>query len=309
VPITPAPVSNSRIDVVYFKQNESASPYSDIDNTPVLTVAAGTAAPIPSKPSIPTGAVELATVLVPAGVSATNAGGVVITQNFQYTTTTGGTIWVRNAVELAALTQYSADTRALQIDTGLSYRFVGGSWVSESVGQRLVVPSSVSGGSVSASGVVTVSAGSTVAIRGVFAAPFTKHLVVLECESASVASQLTMQLATGGTALTSGYYAQSMFSVAGSTSAGAGPTSNAAAFPITVSASAAGHFVLLWVTGAATTATKLVSASITDIVAGTGPTVGTMAGSNGDGSVRDGLVIIPSSGTWSGRVSIYALAS
>jgi len=34
-----------------------------------------------------------------------------------------------------------------------------------------------------------------------------------------------------------------------------------------------------------------------------------MAGSNGDGSVRDGLVIIPSSGTWSGRVSIYALAS
>lgn len=107
VTIDAAPGSNSRIDVVYFKQNESASPYSDANDNPIFGVGKGTAAPSPSKPTIPTGAVELATILIPSGVSATNAGGVVITQTFQYTTVAGGILWVRNQTERAALAAWS----------------------------------------------------------------------------------------------------------------------------------------------------------------------------------------------------------
>src|SRR3546814_20793599 len=102
--ITTAPVSNSRIDVVYVKQNESAAPMSDGADTAVIAVVAGTAAASPVKPAIPTGALELATVLVPSGVTATNAGGVVITQTAPFTATAGGVVYVRNATERDAWT-------------------------------------------------------------------------------------------------------------------------------------------------------------------------------------------------------------
>jgi len=103
VTIATAPASNSRIDVVYVKQNENAAPATDADNSLQLTVATGIPAASPSKPSIPTGAVELATVLMPAGKTATNQSGVVITQTFQYTTLTGGILYCRTTAEMNAL--------------------------------------------------------------------------------------------------------------------------------------------------------------------------------------------------------------
>ena len=130
VPIGAAPASNSRIAVVYFKQNESAAPYSDANDLPVLAVVAGTAAPAPVKPALPAGAVELATVLVPAGVAATNAGGVVITQTFLYTTTSGGAVWLRSAIEMAAWSP-AAGALAYRIDDGRVYVRRGGAWTVE----------------------------------------------------------------------------------------------------------------------------------------------------------------------------------
>ncbi len=128
VTIEAAPVSNSRIDVVYFKQNESASPYSDANNSPVIEVSKGTAGAIPVKPSIPSGATELATVLIPSGVSATNAGGVVITQTYPYTALTGTALWVRNSTERGALGTYTTGARVLQLDTMVTYRYDGSAW-------------------------------------------------------------------------------------------------------------------------------------------------------------------------------------
>lgn len=128
VSVDAAPGSNSRIDVVYFKQNESASPYSDANDNPIFGVEKGTAGAVPVKPTVPTGAVELATVLIPAGVSATNAGGVVITQTFQYTALTGTPLWVRNSTERSALGTYAAGTLALQLDTMVTYRHSGSGW-------------------------------------------------------------------------------------------------------------------------------------------------------------------------------------
>ncbi len=94
VTIAAAPVSNSRIDVVYMKQNESGAPMSDGSTTTVILAQTGVAAPSPVKPAIPSGALELATVTVPTGVTATTGVGVVITQTAPFTAAAGGIVWL-----------------------------------------------------------------------------------------------------------------------------------------------------------------------------------------------------------------------
>lgn len=82
VPLQAAPSANSRIDVVYVKQRETRAPMSDDSDFPVFGVAKGIVATTPVAPSVPAGALALAQVLLPAGVSNTAAGGVVITQTY-----------------------------------------------------------------------------------------------------------------------------------------------------------------------------------------------------------------------------------
>lgn len=129
VPIATAPASNSRIDVVYVKQNENAAPATDADNSLVLAAVTGTPAASPTKPALPVGAVELATVLVPAGKTATNQSGVVITSTNAYTATTGGLVWVRNQTELAAWAPPDGN-QAWSIADQTVYLRTGGAWVS-----------------------------------------------------------------------------------------------------------------------------------------------------------------------------------
>jgi hypothetical protein len=115
--------------VLYFKQNESASPYGDADNLPKFGVVTGTAAPVPTKPALTVaGAVELATITIPSTATTTLSAGVVITQTSQYTATTGGTVLFRTTAERDLFT--AADgTGALLIDTGAVQLRSGGTWV------------------------------------------------------------------------------------------------------------------------------------------------------------------------------------
>ena len=97
-----APASNSRIDVLYFKQNENGyGGFADGVNTPIFGVATGVAAASPTKPSIAgiAGAVELTTITIPSTATATNSSGVVITQTFQFTAATGGTLLFRTTAD------------------------------------------------------------------------------------------------------------------------------------------------------------------------------------------------------------------
>ncbi|KAB1659017.1 hypothetical protein [Pseudoclavibacter sp. CFCC 11306] len=64
------PSSGSRIDVVWAKPNDPSQ--GDANADVVLGVTKGAAASTPSKPTIPTGAVELRTFLVPQGASKTS---------------------------------------------------------------------------------------------------------------------------------------------------------------------------------------------------------------------------------------------
>jgi hypothetical protein len=118
VNIAAAPAANSRIDVVYVKQNDTASTISPDGTTgDVYAVAQGTAAATPAKPAIPVGAEELATITVAAGATATNGAGVTITNTARLTTGRGAPVPVRNAAERDALTSYPG-LKVFRIDLG-----------------------------------------------------------------------------------------------------------------------------------------------------------------------------------------------
>lgn len=90
VSTTAAPGSNSRIDLIVHWQREF-----QIDGTnsaPQIFVVQGTAGAVPVAPSLSAypGAIELARATVNTGATATNGGGVTITQTFPMTCAVGG---------------------------------------------------------------------------------------------------------------------------------------------------------------------------------------------------------------------------
>lgn len=125
VPVTAAPVSNSRIDVLWVKQNDNTT--GDADSLPTFGVTPGVAAASPSKPAIPTGALELATLRIYSGTTATNGGSNVLTNTYQMTAARRGVVPVRNSADLAAWAPEDG-ARTFRIDNGFTYERVGGVW-------------------------------------------------------------------------------------------------------------------------------------------------------------------------------------
>jgi hypothetical protein len=122
VNVATAPATGqSRIDVVWVKQNDSTQ--GDADNLAVYQITAGVAASTGSqtKPAIPTGALELATLLVGAGQTSTNA--MTLTQTFGYTGVTGAIIPFPTLAQLKAWTPENV-TYARSIQAGNSIVYV-----------------------------------------------------------------------------------------------------------------------------------------------------------------------------------------
>lgn len=148
-----SPGSGTNYYVIYAKQNESTAPGTDASNTKVFGAQLSTASFAAARAAMPTGALELATVQMPTGKTATNNAGVTITQTFLYTAAEGGVVWVRNSTERDAWTPLDG-AQVFQIDTGKLMIRSGGAWV------RLVP---AGGGAVSsstnASGEITITHG------------------------------------------------------------------------------------------------------------------------------------------------------
>lgn len=111
VPTTAAPGSNSRIDIIWTKQNDQSK--GDADNLAIVGCSQGVAAPVPSAPTIPVGALELARATVPALVTGTSSAS--ITQTFQYTALRGAPVPVRNDAERG--TGLAVGSRVKRLDT------------------------------------------------------------------------------------------------------------------------------------------------------------------------------------------------
>lgn len=128
VSLAASPSANSRIDVVYVKQNESRSPMSDGSDVPMFGVVKGTAAATPVAPSVPAGALALAQVLLPAGVSNTAAGGVVITQTYIGAALKGDMLRVWTSAQRDALTHVPEGTVLHNVADGCDYVRKGNKW-------------------------------------------------------------------------------------------------------------------------------------------------------------------------------------
>lgn len=129
VPLNAAPSANSRIDVVYVKQNETRSPMSDSSDVPEFGVVKGTAAAVPVAPAVPAGALALAQVLLPAGVSNTAAGGVVITQTYIGAAMKGDMLLVQTSAQRDAMTMVPDGTLLHNVADNCDYvRTPSGKW-------------------------------------------------------------------------------------------------------------------------------------------------------------------------------------
>lgn len=102
VTITAAPISNSRIDAIWVKHNDNTQ--GDADSLPVFGVTAGTAAAVPVKPAVPTGATELGTIRVYSGTTAANGGSNTTTDTFAMTAARGAAVPFRTKADLDAWT-------------------------------------------------------------------------------------------------------------------------------------------------------------------------------------------------------------
>lgn len=128
VPLNAAPSANSRIDVVYVKQHETRSPMSDSSNVPAFGVVKGTTAAVPVAPAVPDGALALAQVLVPAGVSNTAAAGVVITQTYIGAAMKGDMLRVWTSAQRDALTKVPEGTLLHNVADSCDYVRKGSKW-------------------------------------------------------------------------------------------------------------------------------------------------------------------------------------
>lgn len=107
-----APVSGSRIDVIWVKQNDQSK--GDADNQAIAGVTRGAPDTIPVPPAIPEGALELAQATVSAGV--TQAIDVSIVQTFRHAALRGNPIPVRNDAERAEITAPRLDQEVRRLD-------------------------------------------------------------------------------------------------------------------------------------------------------------------------------------------------
>lgn len=185
---TAAPGSNSRYDVVYLWQREFA--LDGTDSNPVIGVVQGTAAASPTVPSLSgfPGAIELARIIVPAGITATTSA--TITQTAPFTTVDGGTIPFRNTTERDAWSGVVTPVtrqRARDISTGIEYVWNGTAWAS---------PTILASGS--------LSAVSSFNIDGLTGA--SGYEIIINLPTASAANSLACRVRASGTADTSANY-------------------------------------------------------------------------------------------------------
>lgn len=123
VATTAAPGANSRIDVIWVRSQFVQ--HADANNDVVFGVTQGTAGAVPTKPTIPSGALELATAEILSTTTTTATA--VITQSHPYTAASGAVVWLRNALDTWAAPD---GARAYRMDLGRVMDRVAGVWVS-----------------------------------------------------------------------------------------------------------------------------------------------------------------------------------
>lgn len=202
VALAAAPSSNSRIDVVWVRPQFVVS--GDAANVPLFGATTGTAASIPTKPAIPAGALELATVRIPSTATTTQSSGVQITQTAPYTAAAGGTLVFRNDSEMGAFIPV-AGTTGFRLDTRQMWAYDGSNWTLAQAGLVLIRPGAVTGGSLDAQGTVLVGNTSSVRIDDAFSSRYRHYRAVVNLRAEQM-SGLRLYWTSGGVDRTDSVY-------------------------------------------------------------------------------------------------------
>lgn len=120
------PVSNSHIVVIYAKAYDAFA--GDANSLPVIETVTGAAAGSPVKPALPTGAEELATLLVPSTATSTQSAGVVLTNTYKMTAMRGGVVPFRTKTDLDLWNTAAELQLAFVIASKRLAQFIGGAW-------------------------------------------------------------------------------------------------------------------------------------------------------------------------------------
>jgi hypothetical protein len=131
VKLDAAPTANSRIDAIYVKQQETASPISDSADGPIFGKVTGTPSTSSTPPAVPSGAMRLADVTIPSTATSTSSSGVTITQRYPYTVSAGGLMQFRVADDMNSWN--APDGYRARLLDGTEYRRVNGAWTATSV--------------------------------------------------------------------------------------------------------------------------------------------------------------------------------
>lgn len=124
--------TNPRKDIVIMRIFDHDEDASGLRHA-ITQYIAGVAAPSPSEPAVPAGAMKLATLDVP-NIAGGGLGSAVITQNYPFTVAAGGILPIRNTTEEAAITSPFAGMTTFRLDSGLfvvrnaansAWRYVG----------------------------------------------------------------------------------------------------------------------------------------------------------------------------------------
>lgn len=133
---TAAPATNSRIDLIWVKQNDKSK--GDADNLAVLGVTQGVSATSPVAPALPARAMEVARATILSTTTATNTA--TITQTFTYAALKGTPIRVRNTTDRATITTPAISQQVARLDLEANGSLVevwnGTAWVPPSVSNR-----------------------------------------------------------------------------------------------------------------------------------------------------------------------------
>ncbi|KQQ65695.1 hypothetical protein [Microbacterium sp. Leaf320] len=158
VATTAAPAANSRIDVIWVRSQFVQ--HADANNDVVFGVTQGTAAAVPTKPVIPTGALELATATILSTTTTTAT--VVVTQTHQYTAAAGGTVRFRTDTDALAWDAIDG-SRAYSAASGSTFARVGGAWSVADTGFLIPSASQISA---EGGGTITVASDGTISFSG-----------------------------------------------------------------------------------------------------------------------------------------------
>jgi hypothetical protein len=293
--VTPASASYPRADIMYVQiddpsEDGSATPAATLKYLAATVLVGGVlTAPLPV-----TRAFIVATINVPIS----GGGSPSVTWVAPYTVAAGGIQPVPAGVYPASpsLGQYVDDaTRGL-------LRWNGTAWVAVASGLNPIIPTSVSGGTVSPGGTVTYTAVASVTLNGVFTSAFDNYLVIIDNSAKSASANMAFQYAVAGVAdaVAANYSAVRGYDTGSARTVGTTAAGTLAAIEVEAGTQGTTH-IEVTVFGPAKAASSQLRATSSAF-----PYQADVTGSHGPASAYDGFRLSPNpSGTITGIVRVY----